>query len=1205
MMNKKLMSTLLFSAALLSAGVVTSCKDYDDDIDELRAGLEAVESLASELQSQIQKGAILTDVTATSNGVRLTLSNGNTFELTNGVDGEDGSVVEIGPNGNWFIDGVDTQKPSRGEKGDKGDPGEKGEQGEPGEPGTPGQSTSSVYYYPGTEGDENGYWIKVNVAADGSETKENTNIQWTASIKTEGVIAIWDNDVLTLRNVEGYEGDLVISLRGDLKALVFQPELVLDGQNAMEYAYIPYHPVTFDGSEKTGMMTVHQVVTGEGYAELAQPYTIKDEAVVSENWGFVNPTYCKEYHMNPTTAIISEFSQENLGVTSDDRDFIQTRAAASNPMAVWFKDVRDGKMQVGIKMEGQLVKTQEEDRTTESYFYPARKDDSKITDLAIQVPLDEQRTEVITSTYASVYASQIAIEALAYNTSSNHIITEKEFDTDHPVGSASTHSNPIGGGAHLYDKAKDAAEQSATVELAYSDANGINLNELVRIHVTANSKRSWNAAKSIYTWNEDSLKAHGMEFAFEKVPFTIGSNATEQSQNHCVLVTKTNEAGEAYTSIAACGVDSNSDTDLLDCKIDSTKIGKAIASVGRTPLIRVSIKNTENGEVVEAGFIKFKIIAPETPVAAEKFNLGDFFYRCGDQTKKITWHAIETKLLEATAESSKETFDANYHIVANEEHEVTQFVPGGEDMYGYPTYTQVPAIGTIHEIANYGAETTDVLSWTIDRADFVALAKNEGYPVVTITRYVKYEPNKGLGNTGTAKKPIYLPIEITLKYPKAVLRNKLSTYWYADNSMSETSAGDYKNMRAIHANVDVPATITDIKAASCDFYVALDSRFEKNTIGHSDKGFMGSSWNISDGPGDVCFAVNENAPKFVIQPEDTWNVVYDWNKESNFTSFQNDSLVYYYYFSLANNNRTVKGVSNKSYTLGVANTTANNDVMLFTDAEPYEFKNKVLTANGTPIAKLKYNPQNSHVRDHGVWLELMNNAVAKDLLNVPESWDGDLSKAETLLKNTLDVNIGVAAFNRECGAFLPTADNTFDVEFLKPVYAQPKDEVHFVDAYDGGEPETEVYLADLIDFYDFRVRHFADYLDYYHYYEVSDISVDPQEILTNMNSADGQWRPLKEVTNDVEFKVYRWNDTLGDYARVDDGYVVNTAAGVPAIGFTMRDIAEKHFDKLTYTNNTATVVNFDIKIPVKIKHKWSQEEFVVWVNGTVGRTQAN
>ena len=61
-MNKKFMNALLFSAALLSAGVVTSCKDYDDDIDELRnqdeankadltQQLEAVNSSISSLQS--------------------------------------------------------------------------------------------------------------------------------------------------------------------------------------------------------------------------------------------------------------------------------------------------------------------------------------------------------------------------------------------------------------------------------------------------------------------------------------------------------------------------------------------------------------------------------------------------------------------------------------------------------------------------------------------------------------------------------------------------------------------------------------------------------------------------------------------------------------------------------------------------------------------------------------------------------------------------------------------------------------------------------------------------------------------------------------------------------------------------------------------------------------------------------------------------
>ncbi len=36
------------------------------------------------------------------------------------MNGKDGFVVEIGENGNWFIDGVDTGKPARGEKGETG-----------------------------------------------------------------------------------------------------------------------------------------------------------------------------------------------------------------------------------------------------------------------------------------------------------------------------------------------------------------------------------------------------------------------------------------------------------------------------------------------------------------------------------------------------------------------------------------------------------------------------------------------------------------------------------------------------------------------------------------------------------------------------------------------------------------------------------------------------------------------------------------------------------------------------------------------------------------------------------------------------------------------------------------------------------------------------------------------------------------------------
>ena len=57
-----------------------------------------------------------------------------------GKDGVDGKTpeIKIGENGNWFIDGVDTNVKAQGEKGDKGDSGEKGEQGEKGSDGING-----------------------------------------------------------------------------------------------------------------------------------------------------------------------------------------------------------------------------------------------------------------------------------------------------------------------------------------------------------------------------------------------------------------------------------------------------------------------------------------------------------------------------------------------------------------------------------------------------------------------------------------------------------------------------------------------------------------------------------------------------------------------------------------------------------------------------------------------------------------------------------------------------------------------------------------------------------------------------------------------------------------------------------------------------------------------------------------------------------
>ena len=70
-----------------------------------------------------------------SGGTRVTITDAegeHTFDVLNGKDGGEAATPEIGENGNWFINGEDTGKPSRGADGAdgaKGDPGQDGKDG--------------------------------------------------------------------------------------------------------------------------------------------------------------------------------------------------------------------------------------------------------------------------------------------------------------------------------------------------------------------------------------------------------------------------------------------------------------------------------------------------------------------------------------------------------------------------------------------------------------------------------------------------------------------------------------------------------------------------------------------------------------------------------------------------------------------------------------------------------------------------------------------------------------------------------------------------------------------------------------------------------------------------------------------------------------------------------------------------------------------
>lgn len=1257
-MNKKLINSFLLGATLvLSAGAFVSCQDYGSDINDLTDRVSAVEKVSKELQALIQKGSVITNVESSAKGVKVTLSSGETFEITNGTNGADGkdgkdgsagkdgkpgSVVTIGSDGYWYIDGVKTEYKAQGEKGEKGDQGETGPQGPQGPKGEDGKDATGIYYYPGTEGAEKGFWVKVTVVGD-NETKEVTTLRW-APKEEDRIGVVWTDGQLKLTNVKGYDGTLTIDLNTYLKALVFKPEMVLDGQNAMEYIYIPYQPVTVGGKAEN-VKHAHMRHTADGWKDVENTYTVG--ATTSHSGvAYLNPTYDKLYSLDPSNAIVSEYTQKNLGTVSQDPDFVKTRAAsvpnyASNPAAAapkaTFLDVKDGIMHVGITMKGQLVKTQEEANPYQAFsFYNHKADKSKITDLAVTAPLGEGK-ETITSTWASVYASQMVFESLSYTdfakqytyvdpehnyTSWSYVngkFVQKINEKGRLLGEGTdAHKTPVEGGMHLYHSVHGAAQMVATLELAYDSETGLNLNKLVDADVIYNSCRSWND-NNIKTRTEAQLKELGMKFNFVQVPFAVGENGTEQTQNHSILDKRADG-----TYIVACGVKSNSDTNPVACEPDPSKVGKNAPKsiVGRTPLIRVELKDTVNNKIVEEGYIKFIIVEPERPIITKTFDLGYFYYKCTDQFQTATWHAIEQKVLDEGVDMGKETFNLLYEAVKlpgdsddpnDPENVFAQWEPTGKtDIYGQPTFklTTKP-VGKIYELKDPDHETTNVIRIDLTRNDFVNCVTDKTYPVVEELRYIKFIPRKGLGNTNFNREPVYLPVKITFAYPKGVMANKIPKYWYADNSFNPANdVLDKDKLKNIHGNVEAPGNEADLKVGAADFEVYLDERFAKTTTGHTHSAqWTADAWK----PGYFCFYDEtntcndkpENAPSFSIDPE-AFSPAQTWNIKKNFPSFVQEDLVYLYYFTLGNV-KTVKGVSGKEYKLSVDNAVANSPVMLYTDPAKYEYKNTVLYANGTKIAEIKYQYNAteygaSATREHEAKLVVLNNEVTKDLINIPEG-KASLATADSeavvkFFEDTFDVELGVAVFNEECGAYLPLADNTFKAELLKPVYVEPLGPITFTDALDNGG--NKVALYDLVKFYDWRAAAgdkgayvFSSHtpVDLYKYYVVDLITVNPEEIMTDLS---GEFKTLKEYSNGVEFQVY---DSKNN--RLDDGKVVD-----PAHKCTPGK-AKANYDYLWYSNNTATVVNFNIKVPVRIHHKWSQNDLIVWVEGTVNRTVGN
>ena len=284
-MNKKFLSAILFGALMVSStGTFVSCKDYDDDIDNLQTQITANADAIKKLQDLMGQGQYVTGVTKTSAGLVFSMSNGGAsvtipvVDGKDGKDGKDGTIITVDPTTkNWIIDGKDTGICAQGTKGDKGDQGENGESGT----GVSGHSPKidaatgcwTVW------DDANQEWVVTSQSAIGAQTyvvKHDNPEYWELNVMQQGADG----------NNIGFQS-ITLPVSGTLMSIT--PEL--NGQNYAQNFKIYYGILEADQA-----WTGHKAVGGKMLAgmyptmdrDIKMQLNPSDVDANNYNWSFVS-----------------------------------------------------------------------------------------------------------------------------------------------------------------------------------------------------------------------------------------------------------------------------------------------------------------------------------------------------------------------------------------------------------------------------------------------------------------------------------------------------------------------------------------------------------------------------------------------------------------------------------------------------------------------------------------------------------------------------------------------------------------------------------------------------------------------------------------------------------------------------------------------------------------------------------------------------
>ena len=544
-MKRKYFSALLMGAlTIASVSTFTSCKDYDDDISSLQSQIDKLNEMVSKIQGQIDKGAILTGVSPVENGVKLTLSNGDSYTITNGKDGakgadgaagtpgtpgKDADIWKIGDDGYWYKNDTKTAWKAVGTDGAAGAAGTAGTAGKDGKYYVPNPQTGTFFVY-----------------GDGDKDAYDSGVSYTSA---NVLTAIWSEDALVLNNVKDVEGGkVVINLTSKLLSLVFSPKAYWEGIETIPVYSFDYNPIDLEKAD----VTKNQI--GDlGTENSGKHVSIVTDAVAS-------------YYLNPSNASVDTKDVSHYSFLINTADILNTRAS-SNDIKVTKVDKEDGMIKVHFGMANGNALTETNNKVDVAalrYKYAIKKGDKEVKDTLVTSDFAALKHFKITSFSINKVAAKGTVDE--QNASCQTLATTAE------------------------SAVKDV--HAPVLSIAYNDVDGIHLDDWMDVHYKVNNQYAlWGGQTTI---NEQKFK-----LKYELIGY-ISPNYDTNESDHATI------EGDLFKVKGykddATGRQIIGRTPLVRVTLVDGNSGDAVASVG---YIKVEITDVNaTPETVESDGIK-------------------------------------------------------------------------------------------------------------------------------------------------------------------------------------------------------------------------------------------------------------------------------------------------------------------------------------------------------------------------------------------------------------------------------------------------------------------------------------------------------------------------------------------------------------------------------------------------------------------------